>query len=230
MRSLAPIIVVALLALQVSAQTTYYTLLFSLASAGSQYGVTRFESTMVAPAVSTGSGSHSAWPGLEPESESFVYQNVLIDSGNQWYFFTEYCCSPNVDYAPQLTYPGDTIKSVFDLDTCSGEWTNTWSRTPGSTGSAAGETAGTTVSTNSFPSENTLSQAVFAIELQNSAAWDFGAVVWSDITITANTTDTTWCTSPETFGSFQYSMSSPVATVSGSSSTCFVANLIFESP
>ncbi|KAL3428230.1 hypothetical protein PVAG01_01739 [Phlyctema vagabunda] len=212
------------------AQTTYYTVLFAADSVGPQYGITNFESTMVVPPTSAGAGFHSAWPGLEPSTEDFVYQNVLMDSGQQWYFFAEYCCEPRLDYPPQPVYPGDTIRSIFSLDTSSGEWANAWSSVPGQAGIEAGEAIGSIVNTNSFPDEGILSQAIFAIELQEGAVWDFGAVAWSDITIVANTTSTAWCSSPGVFGGFKYSMSTPVATVAGGSTTCYIESLIFEAP
>jgi len=72
---------------------------------------------MIVPKVSTNSGFHAVWPGLENTANNFVYQNVIADSKTpgQWNFFVEYCCkcvfwrqtemkhtdansSPNVEY------------------------------------------------------------------------------------------------------------------------------------
>jgi hypothetical protein len=36
-------------------------------------------------------------------------------------------------------------------------------------------------------------QVILAIEVQDSATWDWGAVEWRDILIVAETTDTSWC-------------------------------------
>lgn len=37
-------------------------------------------------------------------------------------------------------------------------------------------------------------QAIFAIELQRAAQWDFGSLSWRDIILEMDTKDTTWCT------------------------------------
>ena len=54
----------------------------------------QFSTTMVVPRVSTGSGYHAVWPGLENDADSFVFQNVISDSkvAGEWEFFVEYCC------------------------------------------------------------------------------------------------------------------------------------------
>jgi hypothetical protein len=54
----------------------------------------QFQSTMIVPALSTGSGYHAVWPGLENASDGFVYQNIVSDSNGagQWEFWVEYCC------------------------------------------------------------------------------------------------------------------------------------------
>ena len=49
---------------------------------------------MIVPAVSSGTGVHGIWPGLENDSGRFVYQNVVSDQNiaGQWQFWIEYCC------------------------------------------------------------------------------------------------------------------------------------------
>lgn len=49
---------------------------------------------MIVPAFSNGTGVHAVWPGLENDSNGFVYQNVISDSNGlgKWQFWMEYCC------------------------------------------------------------------------------------------------------------------------------------------
>ncbi|TVY32737.1 hypothetical protein LSUB1_G007981 [Lachnellula subtilissima] len=128
--------------------------------------ITRFQSTMVVPST-PGGGLHAVWPGLENESEGFVFQSVLSDSNGagSWTFFVEYCCNPNYVYTPIkgseelssitcffltgcIVYPGDSITSTFSLD--NGLWTDAWSLTPGATGSSNGQIPQIGSSSNSF--------------------------------------------------------------------------------
>jgi len=37
-------------------------------------------------------------------------------------------------------------------------------------------------------------QALLTIELQDLGTWDFGSVLWTNVILEANTTDTAWCT------------------------------------
>ncbi len=38
-----------------------------------------------------------------------------------------------------------------------------------------------------------IKQALMTIELQQLGTWDFGDVVWRNVMVQANTTDTKWC-------------------------------------
>lgn len=56
--------------------------------------LSQFTTTMIVPSLSIGSGLHGIWPGLENDSDGFVFQDVVGDSKilGQWQFWEEYCC------------------------------------------------------------------------------------------------------------------------------------------
>jgi len=197
--------------------------------------ITSFQSTLVVPPLSAGSGTHAVWPGLENDALTLVYQNVVNDSpaAGQYVIWIEECCTPNTDSDYVLVYPGDKIHNVFSLDTSSGVWTDTWTLTPGSTGISKGETDQSFSQTNTFSGDGVLDWALLAIEVEDGGTWDFGQVQFENVIITAETTSTSWCTTPEassTEGSFSFSASTPSSSVSGSSTTCTYGSVIFEQP
>ena len=55
--------------------------------------ITRLTSTMLVPAVPPiNTGFHALWPGLQPNSDNFVFQNVIDDDqpDGKWAFSTWY--------------------------------------------------------------------------------------------------------------------------------------------
>jgi len=198
--------------------------------------ITKLESTFTVPPLSTTGGFHALWPGLEPTAENFVYQNVIDDDqpDGTWGYSTWEVESGYIDGPVTTVYEGDVISSTFTLNPTTAVWTDVTSIVPGSAGVNAGETASgsttTTVIDANFPGIGPLTQALFVIELQDNAVWDFGRFYWQDITMVAATSETSWCTSPIVSPSFTYTTSTPVITVNGASSTCYIANMIFVSP
>ncbi|KAE8451492.1 hypothetical protein EG329_003565 [Mollisiaceae sp. DMI_Dod_QoI] len=148
---------------------------------------------MTVPSLSRGFGAHSVWPGIQNDDDTFVFQSVVSDTRvpGTWQFFVEYCCNPDYQARPVRVYPGDSITSTFSLGT-NAQWTDNWSLSPGPAGQAAGQTAQSGSSGNSFARRGTIDKAVLSIELQNGAAWDFGQVQWTSLSITASTTNS-WC-------------------------------------
>jgi len=91
---------------------------------------------------------------------------------------------------------------------------------------------GTASATNEFPlAYKDFNQALFAIELYN-VTWDFGQLVFDNISMTMNTTDTSWCTNaPENYDSAtNYTLTNVVATVQGASSLCTSDSLVMYGP
>jgi len=184
--------------------------------------ITKFETTMIVPALSSGSGVHGAWPGIENADGNFVYQSVISDSkqAGSWEFWVEYCCNPNYEATAIAVQPGDSITSTFTLGS-NGYWTDAWS-VSGST-SQSGSTA------NSFTTEGTINTAILAIELQGGASWDFGPVEFTSVSITAST-PSNWCGSGfATSGTINYGVSGTSFSSSGSSATCDYSSLTLSS-
>lgn len=94
-------------------------------------------------------------------------------------------------------------------------------------------------------------RALLTIELQERGSWDFGDVEWRNIMIEANTTDVEWCikyvsarklrtrlklTSArgpslvDAGSPFTFTYTTPTASVLGTSTVCYIAQLVFHQP
>ncbi|KAF4636270.1 hypothetical protein G7Y89_g1828 [Cudoniella acicularis] len=192
---------------------------------------------MIIPQVPAAGGLHYIWPGLQPSSDNFVFQDVGGDAlGSGAWTFAEWTVDSQDNYNKTddvAVYPGDSIDILFSLDVNSGEWLDQWTTTPGSDGTAAGEqfTAASFMAPESqLAAFGPLTQALFIIELQEGATWNFGPLTFSDITIQAQTTGTDWCSSPTQEDQFTFSMLTPVSTVDGNTATCTISSLVFIAP
>jgi len=129
-------------------------------------------------------------------------------------------------------YPGDTITVGF---TKSGLiWNQEWSVVRGAKGKAAGGTASSGSFAYTFPAAATFNLAELGAYFI-STFWDFGPITWSNIKLTASTTDTSWCTpTPTSIYTPAFTATYPnglsVAAVSGSSSTCTLPAMIWAEP
>ena len=76
-----------------------------------------------------------------------------------------------------------------------------------------------------------MNQAIMAIELYD-VAWTFGQFAFSNVVITANTTSTSWCTNgPSNYqNAAVVTKSTPVATVSGGTTTCRISSIVLVEP
>ncbi|TVY44860.1 hypothetical protein LSUB1_G001872 [Lachnellula subtilissima] len=179
--------------------------------------ITTLNVTMVIPSIPASSGIHYIWPGLQPDSDLIVFQDVGGDEdGSGAWTFAEWEVDSNgtirhktndidvkmkvlgtgVNVCPAV-YPGDSIAISFDLDTATGTWLDEWAITPGSTGKGAGEVFSITdviVPESRAAAYGNLTEALFIIETYGGT-WDFGHLVFNDITIVAETTETDWCKS-----------------------------------
>ncbi|KAE8442871.1 hypothetical protein EG329_002613 [Mollisiaceae sp. DMI_Dod_QoI] len=95
---------------------------------------------------------------------------------------------------------------------------------------------------NSFPLGNkNFNQAILAIEL-TGVSWDFGELVWENVTMVMNTTQTAWCTrnnehntdeirAPENYNSAtKYTSTGGKTTVSGGEVTCTIDKVVMQGP
>lgn len=76
-----------------------------------------------------------------------------------------------------------------------------------------------------------MNQALLAIEIYD-ATWDFGQVVWNNVEMVVNTTETAWCTNaPANYDTaMTYTSTTPKATVSGGKTTCTISQIVFVAP
>ncbi|KAH6673133.1 hypothetical protein B0J14DRAFT_654860 [Halenospora varia] len=199
--------------------------------------ITKLEVAMIMPEIPAAPGIHYIWPGLQPNGANFVFQDVAGDyNGGSW-TFSEWTVDSNANYNKTddvTVYLGDSIDILFSLDTHTGEWLNRWTTTPGSTGQAAGETY-TVASTIALESQSAaygnLTQALFIIELQEGATWNFGTLTFSNITIEAQTTSTDWCYSPYRDDAFtSISGETKVEVHDNTYTTCKISYIDFIAP
>ncbi|TFK50053.1 hypothetical protein OE88DRAFT_1713203 [Heliocybe sulcata] len=202
---------------QVTAQTWYY-LRFQTPSGAY---ISSFSGNMVAPTL-PGAGTYYLWPGLQPSDNAGVLQQVLDGRSGSWWIGSGWCCSnPSLSWGSGFSVNnGATVSFSNTVNSISG---GTW---------ATSITGGSSSATGSFPlPTHPMNQAIMAIELYD-VSWTFGALTFTDVVITANTTSTSWCTG----GPYNYnnaavvSMSTPSASVSGGSSTCSISSIVLERP
>jgi len=186
--------------------------------------ITKFQATMVIPEAAAGPGFHGIWPGLENDSEGFVYQNVVSDSNGPglWEFFIEYCCNPNVEYTAHTISPGDKITTSFSLNSTSGVWTDSYT--------ISGSNFVSNADSDTF-AVGVLDRALLAVELESNATWNFGQVQWTNVAITAATNSTAWCGGAfAVTGSFGFQVSGVSVTTAREFVTCSYSNILFIGP
>ncbi|KAN0090105.1 hypothetical protein V8E51_018684 [Hyaloscypha variabilis] len=165
--------------------------------------IINFESTLVTPATPikplASNQARFVWPGIEPADQGAVLQNVINGDGQagNWSFYPEYCCDPNEFLEGGFpVYPGDLITGTFTLDLSSGIWLDGASITPGAIGIAAAQApfqASFHFDPQIYPASTVYQMAYLVIELQQGAEWDWGKVIFQDVTTEAETTNRTWC-------------------------------------
>ncbi|KZT29941.1 hypothetical protein NEOLEDRAFT_1153781 [Neolentinus lepideus HHB14362 ss-1] len=206
------------LALQQVAAVTWYYLRFETPSGAY---ISSFSGNMVAPTL-PGAGTYYLWPGLQPSDNAGVLQQVLDGRSGSWWIGSGWCCSdPDLSWGSGFNVNnGATIAFSNKVDSISD---GTW---------ATSLKSGSNSATGSFPlPTHPMNQAIFAIELYN-VSWTFGALTFTDVVITANTSSTSWCTG----GPYNYenaavvSVSTPSATVSGGTTTCSISKVVLERP
>ncbi|PMD51525.1 uncharacterized protein K444DRAFT_636809 [Hyaloscypha bicolor E] len=204
--------------------------------AGPQAIITKFESTLVLPGGSPDqSPTHDVqafWPGMEPAKSNAVFQNVITNQGGG----PGECPATNLTEQMRV-WPGDTVKNVFTLDIPNGKWYNNWVVTPGEQGNAAGQQpfGGGFEFDPAFDTETKgapYTGALLTIELQELGTWDFGSVMWQNVILEANTTETKWCTDGPS-GPKNWNWTASPGTFSTSDknlTTCYYAMIVLESP
>jgi hypothetical protein len=205
--------------------------------------ITKIQSTYIIPSVPKVpimNATQGFWMGMQPIDNDAVIQNVVGNRGEtvgQWGFWPEYCCEPNVFLDTSKTvYPGDQLVNSIAQNSTTGEWVMSWWLKPGTEGGQARESpfAGSFVfDPKLYPSQNPFQNAFFLIEVGQESYWDFGMVMWEDISIEAKTTEINWCSNPSGAmhsTSNPWTVTPPNATVSDGVTTCRVGALKLSGP
>ncbi|PVH84005.1 hypothetical protein DL98DRAFT_585026 [Cadophora sp. DSE1049] len=216
--------------------------------AGSNASILRFESTLIIPSPSPDTtiedNIQAFWPGLQPIENDGVFQNVVTNQGGEageWYLLPFSCCSPAKALTPQMrVHPGDSLTNIFALDVPSGKWYDNYLVTPNSAGTGREDGAAPYGGGFTFdPRDDAalkhkpFTSTLMTIELQERGKWNFGAVEWRNILVEANTTETKWCEDgPVLAGgnNFKRRFSKPTWNTVGITTTCHIAQMIFEGP
>ncbi|PMD38375.1 hypothetical protein L207DRAFT_585277 [Hyaloscypha variabilis F] len=175
---------------------------------------------MVVPPLQK-AGVYYLWPGLQDTGNTGVYQEVLDGRKGSWWIAPGWCCSnPNLPWGDGFQAPnGNTVAITMARDPSGPNWSSSMSM-------------GSSKVKDSFPiAYKNFNQAILAIEL-NGVSWDFGKLVWNNITMVVNGTQTDWCTNnPENYnGATKFTITDAKAVTSGGSTTCTIAQIVMEGP
>jgi len=170
-------------------------------------------------------------------SDQLTYQNFSGPAVIPPYYILEFEPAVNTAYPTPIVanvhvYPGDTITVGFTKSGAT--WNQAWSVVRGAKGKAAGATASSGSSAYTFPAAATFNLAELGAYFIGTF-WDFGPITWSNIKLTASTTDTSWCTpTPASIYTPAFNATYPnglsVAATSGGFSTCTLPTMIWPEP
>ncbi|RDW66331.1 hypothetical protein BP6252_09966 [Coleophoma cylindrospora] len=213
----AILLVLASLCLEQASAVTWYFLRWYTPDTSAEF--IKFSMDMVAPTLPQ-AATYYLWPGLQDVGTSGVYQEVMDGRSGTWWIGAGWCCSnPTLSWGGGFNVAGQTTTTIDMVRTDNTDWTSTL-------------TQGTQTVTDVFPlSYKNFNQALLAIELY-SVAWDFGPLVFKNVVMEMNTTQTAWCTSaPENYNSAtSYTMSTPVVSTSNGITTCSIALVNMTGP
>jgi len=197
---------------------TWYFLRWNAPSVSVQFH--QFSMQMVVPPLQK-AGVYYLWPGLQDTGNTGVYQEVLDGRKGAWWIGAGWCCNnPNLPWGDGFQAPnGNTVDISMTRDTSGPNWTSSM-------------TMGSSKKVDSFPlAYKNFNQAILAIEL-NGVQWDFGKLVWNNITMVVNGTQSAWCTKPpENYNeATKYTITEPKAVTLGGSTTCTIDQIVMEAP
>ncbi|TAQ84889.1 hypothetical protein B7494_g6777 [Chlorociboria aeruginascens] len=202
---------------------TWYFLRYWTPSDAVQF--TSFSGTMVVPSLPT-AGTYYLWPGLQDIGTTGVFQSVLDGRSGTWWIGDGWCCSnPSLSWGSGFNaYQGDVVQFTYSRDAADGNWDTTLTLN----GDASSRVTG------AFPlAYKSFDQVLFAIELYG-VTWDFGPLVFENVSVSTNSSNTSWCTSaPENYNSAtNYTLEGVAATVDAAAGTmtCEIAKLHLFTP
>ncbi|KAG0645842.1 hypothetical protein D0Z07_7940 [Hyphodiscus hymeniophilus] len=195
--------------------------------------ITRIESTYIIPSVPQTpilNATQGFWMGLQPPDNNAVIQNVVGNRGigvGQWGFWPEYCCQPNIFLEQsERVYPERILRGMGH-ELVAQAWTQ-WGPAR-----EAPFAASLVFDPRLYPAKKPFQNAFFVIEVGNPSFWDFGLVVWEDILIEANTTETGWCAGLTAAGHSAanvWTVTTPNAIMVDGVTTCRVESLKLSGP
>ncbi|KAI9651386.1 hypothetical protein NHQ30_001428 [Ciborinia camelliae] len=134
--------------------------------------------------------------GIINQAGNYSYENDL-SSGNPGKWQVD--MRRNHDYieTDDMILPGDKIYSLFEYNSATSMITNNATVIPGPASINAGLKERYISQQESFPTNASavvkFNVARLYVSLCSGATWDFGPVLWENVTITSETTDTWWC-------------------------------------
>ncbi|PMD65652.1 uncharacterized protein K444DRAFT_625202 [Hyaloscypha bicolor E] len=166
------------LLIQQSSAVTWYFLQWYTPTTSAQFQ--SFSMQMVAPNLQQ-PGVYYLWPGLQDNSLTGVYQEVLDGGSGEWWIGPG--CNPSLAWGSGFNVPNQDAVQISMTRNADGiNWTSNL-------------TMGSSFVSNSFPlAYKNFNQALLAIELYD-LTWDFGKLVFNNVVMVVNTTATAWCTS-----------------------------------
>jgi len=170
--------------------------------------------------------TYYVWPGLQDINTTGVFQSVLDGRSGTWWIGDGWCCSdPDLSWGGGFNaHDGDVVHFTYSRDTTDANWSTTLT--------LDGEAS--SLVTGSFPlAYKSFDQVLLAIELYG-VAWDFGSVIYENVVITTNSTDTAWCLDPpENYESAtNYTLTDVMATVDNvtRTMTCSIGSINLWAP
>jgi len=171
--------------------------------------------------------------------DNIIYTNVTGTPSNPKTFQLTYnadqVTGSNIQTASATIYPGDSVTITFTLQSGT-TWKQAWSVAPGTIGIAAGAKASSGSTSFTFAS-GALFNYIWLQAYFTGTFWDFGNISWSNIKITASTTDVSWCkpypvavAPPGPGYNATFAGGPSVAVVVGKSSTCTIAQMTWLQP
>ncbi|KAA8572568.1 hypothetical protein EYC84_003172 [Monilinia fructicola] len=157
--------------------------------------ITKFEASLTVPPFSK-SGLHLFASGLTNQAKSYVYDNSLNDhNSGTWEVDMQH--DNGALATDNKILPGDTIYSVFEYSSGTLVTSDNVTIIPGPASIKAGLKERTSSRQDSLqktsPAAGKLNVARLRVWLGADTPWDFGPIVWKNVTITSQTTDPWWC-------------------------------------
>lgn len=208
-----------------------------------------FTGNITVPPKLPSGGTPYLWPGLEPSNAATVLQPVLDGRGKHWYFGNALVGNPSGPYGGGVnTAPNDNL--AFNMTNINGAGNWYISSANGNQFASYTYNIGVQMQAGEYSHEDrsevasklvqhpdcTLfislicSTALFAVELYPGTTWDFGNLVFRNVVITADGTDSRWCTSNIQTVNVKKTIAGVRSSVANNVVTCTIDTLTLSPP